>query len=62
MTKDFGDSTSLEEATIFGLPVGISFIGRTFSEPTLIRLAYAFEQATQARHAPQYRPTLLLIL
>ena len=37
----------------FGLPVGISFMGRAFSEPTLIKLAYAFEQATHARQPPQ---------
>lgn len=36
-----------------GLPVGITFMGRAWSEPTLIRLAYAFEQRTQARRAPQ---------
>jgi amidase len=41
----------------FGLPVGISFIGRAWSEPTLIRLAYAFEQATRHRRAPRYLPT-----
>lgn len=41
----------------FGLPVGVSFVGRAWSEPTLIRLAYAFEQASRARHAPEYLPT-----
>jgi amidase len=39
---------------IFGLPVGITFMGRAFSEPTLIKLAYAFEQATRARQVPQF--------
>jgi amidase len=38
----------------YGLPVGISFIGRAWSEPTLIRLAYAFEQATRVRQSPQF--------
>jgi len=37
-----------------GLPVGISFFGRAWSEPTLIKLAYSFEQATKARRAPQF--------
>ena len=36
-----------------GLPVGVSFFGRVWSEPTLIRLAYAYEQATKHRHPPQ---------
>lgn len=39
---------------ISGLPVGISFFGRAWSEPTLIRLAYAFEQTTKARQAPRF--------
>src|SRR5437870_1720178 len=44
----------------FGMPVGISFFGRAWSEPTLIKFAYAFEQATKARRAPQCLPTAKL--
>jgi amidase len=40
-----------------GLPVGISFFGRAWSEPTLIKLAYAFEQATNFRRPPEFKPT-----
>jgi len=40
--------------SILGLPVGISFFGRAWSEPTLIKLAYSFEQATKARKAPRF--------
>jgi amidase len=39
---------------VFELPVGITFMGRAFSEPTLIKLAYAFEQATKVRRSPRY--------
>lgn len=39
-----------------GLPVGITFMGRAFSEPVLLRLAYAFEQATKVRRRPAYQP------
>jgi amidase len=41
-----------------GLPVGISFFGRAWSEPTLIKIAYSFEQATKARQAPKFLPTI----
>jgi amidase len=41
----------------FGLPVGFSFVGRAWSEPTLLRLAYAFEQVTKVRRAPTFRRT-----
>jgi amidase len=43
---------------IHGLPIGMSFIGAAWSEPRLIRLAYALEQATKARKAPQFRQTV----
>ena len=43
---------------VSGLPAGISFFGRAWSEPVLVRIAYAFEQATQHRTAPTFAPTL----
>jgi amidase len=41
---------------IFGLPVGISFFAKAWQEPTLIRLAYAFEQVTRVRKPPYFLP------
>ncbi len=40
------------------LPVGVSFMGRKWSEPTLIKLAYSFEQGTKHRHPPRYLESL----
>ncbi len=43
---------------VSGLPAGVSFFGRAWSEPVLIRIAYAYEQATQQRRAPTFAQTL----
>jgi amidase len=40
-----------------GLPVGVSFFGRAWSEGQLLRIAFNFEQETKARRAPGFRPT-----
>ena len=42
---------------VFGLPIGISFFGRAWSEPTLIKIAYAYEQATRHRKPPTFAAT-----
>ncbi len=43
---------------VHGLPVGISFFGKAWSEPKLLKIAYAFEQATKHRKAPGFLETL----
>jgi amidase len=41
-----------------GLPVGLSFVGRAWSEPVLLKLAYAFEEATKARKRPTFAASI----
>jgi amidase len=43
---------------VHGLPVGVSFFSGAYKEPTLIRIAYAFEQATKVRQTPQFLPSI----
>ena len=43
---------------VFGLPVGISFVGTAYSEPVLIRLAFAYEQAAKFRKPPRFLPSV----
>ena len=40
-----------------GIPIGVSFFGRAWSEPTLIKIAYAYEQATKQRRPPAFAAT-----
>ncbi|HEX2574224.1 MAG TPA: amidase [Polyangia bacterium] len=49
-------SITVPAGHIFGLPVGISFFGTAFSEPQLLKLAYAYEQVSRARRPPTFRP------
>ena len=44
--------------SVGGLPVGISFFGRAWSEPTLIKIGFAYEQATRHRQTPRFRNTI----
>src|SRR5207237_5501048 len=45
---------------VHGLPVGLSFFAEPWSEPRLIKYAYAFEQATKLRQPPKFLPTVEL--
>ena len=56
----FSRKAKVPAGNVFGLPVGISFMGRAWSEPVLLEIAYAYEQLTNHRQAPTFRPTLEL--
>jgi len=53
-------SITVPAGFVFGLPVGISFFGRAWSESVLIKLAYAFEQASKLRRSPRFAATAAL--
>jgi amidase len=53
-------SVSVPMGFVRGLPVNLSFFGRAWSEPALIRIAYAFEQGSKHRRPPEFLPTLPL--
>jgi amidase len=53
-------SITVPAGSAFGLPVGVSFIGRAWSEPLLINIAFAYEQATRHRRPPAFSPTAKL--
>jgi Asp-tRNA(Asn)/Glu-tRNA(Gln) amidotransferase A subunit family amidase len=57
VTVQGGFSPVTKDAPI-GVPIGIEFLGRPFSEPTLLRLAYGYEQISKNRTPPTSVPAL----
>jgi amidase len=55
-------SITVPAGFVYGLPIGLSFFGRAWSEPILLKLAYAFEQATKHRKPPKFLTTVELKL
>ncbi len=51
-------SITVPAGFVFGLPIGISFFGRAWSEAALLKIAYAFEQITKVRKPPKFLPTV----
>lgn len=51
-------SITVPAGDVHGLPVGVLFFGKAWSEPRLIAIAYAFEQATKARRAPEFKASV----
>jgi amidase len=50
-------SVTVPAGFVFGLPIGLLFFGRAWSEASLIRMAHAFEQTTRSRRPPRFLPT-----
>jgi len=53
-------NVNVPAGNLYGLPVGMSFFGRAWSEGTLLKIAYAFEQLSKARQKPIFLPTIPL--
>ncbi len=52
-------SITVPMGMVFGLPVGLLFFGSAYSEPGLLRIAYAYEQVSKNRVVPQFKKTTL---
>ncbi len=52
-------SVTVPAGNILGLPIGVSFFGKAWSESRLIQLSYAYERASKKRIVPEFKPSLL---